>query len=193
MKILAISDIESKHLVDHFQPERYRDVDLIISAGDLKAHYLSYVVTMVNRPLLYVHGNHDKMLLHTPAEGCECIDDGVYEFKGVRIAGLGGCMTYNGGPLQFTEREMSRRIFKNKFKYRKGIDILVTHSPAFGLGDGKDQAHIGYQCFLKLLDKYEPKLMIHGHQHLNYGICTREQKYNSTRIINAFDHSILEF
>lgn len=193
MKILAISDIESKHLLDHFQPERYRDVDLIISAGDLKANYLSYVVTMVNRPLLYVHGNHDKMLLQTPAEGCECIDDGVFEFKGIRIAGLGGCMTYNGGLLQFTEREMSRRIFKNKFKYRKGIDILVTHSPAFGLGDGKDQAHIGYQCFFKLLDKYEPKLMIHGHQHLNYGICNREHEYNSTRIINAYDHSIIEF
>ena len=192
MKILAIADVESKKLVDYFDPERYRDIDLILSAGDLKANYLSYVVTMVNKPLLYVHGNHDKSLINEPAEGCECIDDKVYNFNGLRIAGLGGCMTYNGGILQFTESEMSRRILKNKFKYRKGIDILLTHAPAFGLGDGKDQAHTGYKSFVKLLDKYAPPLMIHGHQHLNYGICERKHQYQQTIIYNAYDHMIIE-
>jgi Predicted phosphoesterases, related to the Icc protein len=192
MKILAISDIESRYLVDYFDPSRFKDIDLILSAGDLKAHYLSYIVTMINKPLLYVHGNHDRTLLREPAEGCECIDDKVYEFNGLRIAGLGGCMTYNGGPLQFTDVEMSRRISKNKFKYRKGIDILLTHAPVFGIGDGKDQAHTGYKSFFKLLDKYAPAVMIHGHQHLNYGICEREHQYNETRIINAFDYKIIE-
>jgi Icc-related predicted phosphoesterase len=192
MKILAISDIESKYLIDFFDASKYKDVDLILSAGDLNSSYLSYVVTMINKPLFYVHGNHDMRLLNNPAEGCECIDDGIIEFKGIRIAGLGGCMTYSGKSLQYTEAEMAWRIKKNFFKYRKGIDILLTHAPAFGLGDGKDQAHTGYQSFISLLDKYAPKLMIHGHMHLNYGICYREHQYKSTRIINAFDHTIIE-
>lgn len=192
MKILAISDVESKHLLDFFDAKKYEDVDLILSAGDLKGTYLSYVVTMVNKPLLYVHGNHDISLVNAPAEGCECIDDGVIEFKGLRIAGLGGCMTYNGKELQFTESEMAWRITKNVFKYRKGIDILLTHAPVFGIGDGKDQAHVGYQSFIKMLDKYKPRLMVHGHMHLNYGICQREHRYKDTRIVNAFDHYIFE-
>lgn len=192
MKILAISDVESKHLLDFFDPKKYEDVDLILSAGDLKGTYLSYVVTMVNKPLLYVHGNHDISLMNAPAEGCECIDDGVIKFNGLRIAGLGGCMTYNGKELQFTEAEMAWRIKKNVLKYRKGIDILLTHAPVFGIGDGKDQAHVGYQSFIKMLDKYNPKLMVHGHMHLNYGICKREHRYKETRIVNAFDHYIIE-
>lgn len=192
MKILAISDIESKHLIDFFDATKYKDIDLILSAGDLNSSYLSYVVTMINKPLLYVHGNHDIKLLNSPAEGCDCIDDDIVEFKGFRIAGLGGCMTYSGKALQYTESEMAWRIKKNVFKYRKGIDILLTHAPAFGLGDGKDQAHTGYQSFISLMDKYAPKLMIHGHMHLNYGICGREHQYKSTRIINAFDHTIIE-
>ncbi len=192
MKILAISDVESKHFIDFFDASKYKDVDLILSAGDLKGTYLSYVVTVLNKPLLYVHGNHDVSLLSVPAEGCECIEDNIVQFKGLRIAGLGGCMTYNGKTLQYTESEMAWRIKKNVFKYRKGIDILLTHAPAYALGDGKDQAHTGYKSFIKLLDKYAPKLMIHGHMHLNYGICQREHQYKSTRIINAFDHTIIE-
>ena len=40
MKILAISDVESKHLVDFFDAAKYTDIDLIVSAGDLNGHYL---------------------------------------------------------------------------------------------------------------------------------------------------------
>lgn len=192
MKILAISDVESKHLIDFFDASKYVDIDLILSAGDLNSSYLSYVVTMINKPLLYVLGNHDVRLLNNPAEGCDCIDDDIVTFKGLRIAGLGGCMTYSGKSLQYTESEMAWRIKKKYFRYRKGIDILLTHAPAYGIGDGKDQAHTGYQSFISLLDKYEPKLMIHGHMHLNYGNFQREQQYKSTRIINAFDHTIIE-
>ena len=193
MKLLILSDIESKRLVDFYDADQYKDIDLILSAGDLKGDYLSYIVTVVNKPLLYVHGNHDISLLDHPAEGCDCIDDGIVVFKGLRIAGLGGCMTYNGNPLQFTESEMTWRIRKNTFKYRKGIDILLTHAPVYGIGDGKDRAHVGYKCFQRLLDKYEPKLMIHGHMHLNYGIApSREHRYGNTRIINAFDHFVVE-
>ena len=35
MKILAISDVESKYLWDYFQPEKLEGVDLILSCGDL--------------------------------------------------------------------------------------------------------------------------------------------------------------
>ncbi|TYP79684.1 hypothetical protein [Paenibacillus methanolicus] len=52
MKILIVADEESQYIWDHFDPERFKDVELILSCGDLKAAYLSYLVSMIHAPLL---------------------------------------------------------------------------------------------------------------------------------------------
>ena len=59
MKILVIADEESQKIWDFFRKEDYADIDLVISCGDLKADYLSFIATMIAVPVLYVHGNHD--------------------------------------------------------------------------------------------------------------------------------------
>ena len=59
MKILTVSDEESPALWDYYVPGRLADYDLILSCGDLKPEYLSFLVTMAKCPVLYVHGNHD--------------------------------------------------------------------------------------------------------------------------------------
>src|SRR3712207_6896420 len=46
--------------------------------------------------------------------------------------------------------------------------VFVTHSPPFGLGDREDQAHVGFESFLGLIDRHKPSLWLHGHVHL-YG------------------------
>lgn len=60
MKILVIADVESKYLWDYFEKSKVEGIDLIISCGDLDPRYLSFLVTLANAPVLYVHGNHDK-------------------------------------------------------------------------------------------------------------------------------------
>ena len=109
MKILAISDVESKYLWDYFQPEKLEGVDLILSCGDLKASYLTLLATFTHAPLLYVHGNHDASYDREPPRGAICIDDDLYWYKGYRIVGLGGSCRYRAGAWQFTEAEMKRR------------------------------------------------------------------------------------
>ena len=111
MRILAVSDEECPALWDYYRPGRLDGYDLILSAGDLKADYLSFLVTMAHAPLLYVHGNHDEGYARRPPEGCDCIDDRLVVYRGWRILGLGGCLQYRpDAPLQFTERQMARRI-----------------------------------------------------------------------------------
>ena len=112
MKILAISDEEIPALWDYYTPGRLDDYDLIISCGDLKADYLSFLVTMAHCPVLYVHGNHDGSYDRFPPEGCDCIDDQIVEYRGLRFLGLGGCRWYHEGPYQYTEVQMRRRIRK---------------------------------------------------------------------------------
>ena len=91
---------------------------------------------------------------------------------------------------------MRRRIFKVGYQLwkKKGFDILLTHSPAYGLNDEEHIAHRGFECFIELLEKYKPKYFIHGHVHRNYGqnipqICT----YQDTIVVNAYEYCKLDY
>ena len=194
MKILLVADEESKFLWDHYQPGALGNIDLILSCGDLKADYLSFLVTMGHAPVYYVHGNHDVNYSVRPPEGCECIDDRLVCVNGLRILGLGGSIRYNQGPHQYTEREMARRIARLRWPLLRagGVDIVVTHSPVRGLGDGDDRAHRGFECFTRLLDRQKPLYLCHGHVHRNYADLPRIQHYGDTTIINACGRYLLE-
>ena len=149
MKILAVADEECAALWDYYIPGRLAEYDLILSCGDLKASYLTFLVTMSHARLLYVHGNHDGSYERTPPEGCENIDGHLVIYNGVRILGLGGCLKYHEGPHQYTEREIHRRLTKLRRALKKagGVDIVVTHAPPRGLGDLEDPAHRGFEAF----------------------------------------------
>ncbi len=194
MKILFLADEESKAYWDFFRREEFEGIDLIVSCGDLDAEYLSFLTTMTALPVLYVKGNHDKYDKFPP-EGCICIDDDIFEFEGVRLLGLGGCQRYNRGSNQYTEKEMRKRVKKLWWKlfYKRGFDILVSHAPALGVNDGEDLCHRGFETFLDLIEKYQPKYFVHGHLHLNYGRqIEREATIGNTKVINAYNHYIVE-
>lgn len=188
MKLLIVSDIPDKKYWDFYQPGDLDKFDLILSAGDLPPQYLSFLVTLARCPVFYVHGNHDDCYRDTPPEGCVCIDGKIVEFNGIRILGLGGSARYKQGVNQYTEKEMSKRIhgMRRKITRMGGFDILITHSPAVGLGDGSDHVHRGFECFKNLLDEYRPRYHFFGHQHMNYGRPrARELQYGDTLLINV--------
>ena len=195
MRILTVSDEECPALWDYYIPGRLDGIDLIISCGDLKASYLSFLVTMAKCPVLYVPGNHDIRYAANPPEGCDPIDGHYVVYNGIRIMGLGGCRRYHPGPHQYTERQMRHRIRKLWYPLwrHKGVDIVVTHAAPEGLGDDEDKAHWGFPAFLDLMDKYRPKFLIHGHVHMSYGHhVPREIDYNGTKIINAYERYVIE-
>ena len=195
MKILAVSDEECPALWDYYIPGRLKDYDLIISSGDLKPEYLSFLVTMGRAPVLYVHGNHDGRYEQRPPEGCDCIDDCFVVYNGLRIMGLGGCRRYHPGPHQYSDAQMRRRIRRMKFQLwrHKGVDIVVTHAPPAGVGDDEDPAHWGFESLLELIDKYHPTYLLHGHVHMTYGQnMIREKDYHGTQVINTYERYVLD-
>ena len=194
MKILIVSDIESNYLWDYFDKNKFKDIDCVISCGDLKASYLSFLVTMLAVPVFYVHGNHDKTYAKTPPEGCDCLEDTVIEFKGLRIAGLGGSIEYTGGPHQYTEVQMEKRV-KKLVKVAKGpIDILVTHSPTLCLGDDPHSlCHKGFNAFYMLYKTLKPKYHLYGHNHFTYSCnAKRILNHDTTTLINGYNYYILD-
>lgn len=195
MKILIVSDEECPALWDTAAKDKLREYDLIISCGDLKADYLSFLVTLARCPLLYVHGNHDTGYDRKPPLGCDCIDDKIVEYNGIRILGLGGCRQYHPGQFQYTEQEMRRKIRRLAFPLwrTRGVDLVVTHACIAGVGDAADPAHRGFEAFLPLLQKYKPKYWLHGHVHLRYGTDrTRIRTWGETTVINASERYTLE-
>lgn len=194
MKILAVSDVESKYFFEYYTPGKLKDFDLIIACGDLRVSYLEFLVTMARCPLLYVHGNHDDRFPREP-EGCVCIDDRLFEYQGLRILGLGGSYRYGSGKYMYTEQQMRRRLRRLRFRLwrKKGFDILVTHAPARGIHDFDSVPHRGFDCFVELLDRYRPRLFLHGHIHRSYGAdIPRRTQRGGTEIVNAYEYEIVE-
>lgn len=196
MRILAVGDEESAYYWDFYEKGKLDGIDLIISCGDLAPSYLEFLATFSNVPVLYVHGNHDTKYDQHPPEGCICIEDQIYVHEGIRIMGLGGSMRYRNGSHQYTEKQMAWRVRKMwpKLFFRGGIDILVTHSPAFQLNDGRDLPHQGFKIFRTLMEKYKPKFFLHGHVHMAYGRQhKRYDKYEDTHVINTFERCVFDY
>ena len=195
MKILALADEPCAALWDYYSPGKLDGYDLILSSGDLKGEYLSFLVTMARCPLLYVHGNHDGSYDFSPPEGCDSIDDKLFVYKGLRILGLGGSRRYGSGAHQYTEKQMEKRIRKLRKAIRLagGVDIVLAHAAPLGVGDAEDFPHKGFAAFLELIDSYHPQYVLHGHVHLNYGVnISRLAEYHGTRVINCCQRYTLE-
>ena len=196
MKILAIADEECDSLWEYYRPGKLKEYDLILSCGDLNSSYLSFLVTMGRAPLLYIHGNHDSGYRERPPEGCDCIDDRLIIWNGLRILGLGGCRRYRPGPHQYTDREMRARIRKLKLDILMagGVDIVVTHAPPRGLGDAEDLPHMGFESLLQFIERYEPKYLLHGHVHDRYSTGNpRVIPHGKTQVINCCERFELEW
>ena len=196
MRILVLADQESKALYEYYSPEKLEGVDLILACGDLPREYLEFFATMTHVPVLYVRGNHDQWCDREAPGGCECIEDRIFVYRGVRILGLGGSMRYHPyASGQYSERQMRRRILGLWWKLlqHRGFDILVTHAPAAGVHDLPDLPHRGFGCFRALLEQYHPKLFVHGHVHATYGGFRRVDYYQDTMVVNAYEHYIRDY
>ncbi len=189
MKILAISDATVPQLYDNFDKAKFADIDCVISCGDLPIYYLDFIIDALNVPCFFVPGNHDKALEEKHPAGWVNLHENVVNFRGLTIAGLGGSRFYNGeSEFQYSESEMLLKYYMLRLKllFKPKIDIFVSHSPSYGLGDLVDStSHQGFRSFLKILDFYKPKLHLYGHTHLDYGV-NRFGLYHQTLLINAF-------
>lgn len=200
MRVLAVSDQIVESIYSPAVREIARGVELILSCGDLPSHYLEYLVSTLDVPLMYVMGNHagaggEKEF----PEGCQNIDNKVVEFKGLLLAGLQGSIRYNSGrPYQYTENEMRAKValilpalYRDKLSRGRYLDVLITHAPPFGIHDGRDLAHRGFRSFLWLIDRYRPQYLIHGHQHIYDRRTVSESIRGRTLVVNAFGYKIL--
>jgi len=206
VKILALSDRVVDAVYSPRIRERFGDVDLLLSCGDLPYSYLEYVVTMLPLPAFYVHGNHDKpectasgKTLTEPG-GWTNLDGHVAKVGSLLLAGLGGSLRYRPGtPYQYTETEMKLktlrllpRLWLNRLRYGRYLDILITHAPPWGIHDGEDLPHRGFRVFLRLMERFRPGYLLHGHKHVYRPQATRTT-YGATTVVNVYPCAVIEW
>ena len=199
--------------------ERFAETDLVLCAGDLPLDYLDFIISSLNKPLLFVFGNHDieDMIFFKSVPGAGAFSLDIYEKQhkfcgaihvgskvkkeeGLIIAGLGGSMRYNRGHNQFTEFQMYIEVIKliprlvcNRIFQGRFLDILLTHAPPKGIHDRADKCHWGFKAFLWFMKAFKPKYLVHGHIHLYDLSDVRVTRWKETTVVNAYSHCIINF
>lgn len=196
MKILLISDKTSPALYENYSLHTFKDVDMVVSCGDLPPYYLEFIVSTLNVPCFYVPGNHDTSFSTEPPPGWIPLDGRIVKYNGITMMGLGGVMRYKPGPYQYTEVEMKARFLKmlpRIWLHSSRIDLFVSHAPAYRLGDLEIPPHRGFKVFRYIIEKYQPRYHLHGHVHLNYSSHPRMLNHEATKIINGFQYYLLDY
>ncbi|MBP2340943.1 metallophosphoesterase family protein [Saccharothrix coeruleofusca] len=212
-RVLAVSDEVVEQLWSD-QVRRHR-VDLVLAAGDLPFDYLEFLSGALDRPCVFVPGNHDVDLsgyanvrgLWTKAglparwpgpAGAVNADQRVVDVAGLRIAGLGGSIRYNDGPNQWTERQQARRLRRvlrlarwRGLRDGRGVDVLLTHSPPRGCGDEPDAPHRGFECLHDAVRRLRPPLLLHGHIH-PHGERKPDRVLGGTRVVNVVGYKVID-
>lgn len=190
LKILSVADRVHPPLLDPTaggpSPD---DIDLIISCGDLPPEYLTSLRHRFDAPLVYVLGNHDLRYSQSPPGGCEHLHLRMVVKKGIRIIGFDGSRWYNGGVNQYSEQEMARFIRKMRWRIWRqgGVDLVVTHAPPRFVGDAEDLCHRGFRSFRNLIERYTPRIFVHGHIHGPFtDDSKRITKIHSTVVVNSY-------
>jgi len=201
-----VSDKIVEHIYSNSIAERMKDIDFVISCGDVPSYYLEFIVSILNKPLFYVNGNHCTERINSDSgtrpdipEGCINIDQKIIEYRGILIMGLEGSMRYNRGGYQYTDSQMSwkinilkPRLYLNKLFKKRYVDILVTHAPPYKIHDQEDICHKGFKSFNDFIQKFKPRYLLHGHIHY-YG--TKNDwitMVDNTKVINAYGYRLIE-
>jgi uncharacterized protein len=206
MRILTISDtVEDTLYGPHVRINAGR-VDMVLSAGDLPFYYLDYLASMLNVPAFFVYGNHGAEGAVSGdnskhVAGFHNLDGRVVRAQGLLLAGLEGSIRYNkSSSFQYTQGQMlakvlnlAPRLYLNRLRYGRYLDILLTHSPPFGIHDAPDLPHQGFHSFLRFMRWFRPRYLIHGHQHVYNRKTPTVTQYGETTVINTYGHRIIEW
>jgi Icc-related predicted phosphoesterase len=77
-------------------------------------------------------------------------------------------------------------------RYGRFLDVLVAHSPPWGIHDEPDRAHQGFKCFLTFMRWFKPRYLLHGHIHLYRLDVVTKTRYCETDVINVYPFQVLD-
>lgn len=184
MKILHLSDTHGCHRSLGELP----DADVVIHSGDFcmvgseqeAIDFLNWFCDLPHKHKIFICGNHDDCLYGADISG---LDNNVHYLcnSGIEIDGI----RFYGVPM-FLEDCVTDRQAKNIAKIPLDTDVLITHSPAYGILDFDDGINYGSEEILSRIAIVKPRLHLFGHIHAQHGMTTiNGTSYSNAAIMNA--------
>jgi len=189
-KFVFISDTHTKH-----KKLIIPECDFLIHSGDISSigheheivNFLSWFDKQPARYKILTVGNHDFLFERNRSLAKTLIPKGVVylEDEAIEIEGL----NFYGSPVQLEFYNWAfNRSEESLSRYWEGIpdniDILITHSPPFGILDeiNNNGKHLGSPSLIaNIEDRVKPLIHSFGHLHSSHGT----KMVNETLFINA--------
>lgn len=187
MKAIAISDTHSRH--------NYVTVpegDVLIHAGDIStlgsrsqvSNFLYWFSRLPHKHKIFVGGNHDWLLAKYENISSTLIPSNItylcnssIQIEGIKIYGSPNTPIMYGQAFELSEDNLKETW--NAIPY--DTDILVTHTPPYGILDANSRGNHGCRALKKCLGSLNIKYHIFGRIHESYGL----ECVEGTTYINA--------
>lgn len=190
MKILHISDTHGCHRRLHDLPQ----ADIVVHSGDFTMNgseqealdFMNWFCDLPYPQKIFICGNHDECLYGATIDG---LDGNVHYLcnSGIEIEGL----KFYGVPM-FMGDCINDRQTRHYANIPDDTDILITHTPPFGILDFDDNINYGSEELLSRISVVRPRLNLFGHIHARHGIKVFNGiTFSNGAIMNA-DYSNLE-
>ena len=185
MKILAIADRPPKESIFKLV-ERY-SIDLICTLGDLDNSDIWELEKIKDIPKIGVYGNHCSGN-YFDSLGIKNLHLDTFAYKGLTFGGFEGSIRYKESPYaKMYSQEEAEKLLKD-FPF---VDVILAHSPPFGINDEPDSSsHQGLKALREYIENKKPRYFLHGHTYpTTEDLVT---KYKDTNIIYIYEDKIFE-
>lgn len=179
MKIFHLSDTHGCHR----QLQNLPEADLIIHSGDFTMagseeeaiDFLNWFCDLPYKHKIFICGNHDECLYGANIDG---LDNNVHYLcnSGITIEGI----RFYGVPMFLEDCVTERQSLYYK-RIPADTNVLITHTPPFGILDFDDNINFGSEELLDIVNTIKPQLHLFGHIHQHHGIT----KVGKTTFSNA--------
>ena len=177
MKLLILGDIDDFHW-------KYGGgvADVLLSCGDVSDQVILEAAQAHGCSLiLAVKGNHDIKAVF--AEPIVDLHLRLYEHSGLSFGGLNGSWRYKPrGHFLYNQTEVQGLLYDFP-----PVHIFLSHNSPRGVHDQNDEVHYGFEGLNTYITRAKPKVLIHGHQHLN-----RESLMEETRVIGVCGYRLID-
>ena len=190
MKIFHLSDTHGAHRLLHNLPE----ADVVVHSGDFTMtgseaeaiDFLNWFCDLPHKQKIFTCGNHDMCMYGANIGG---LDSNVHYLcnSGIEIEGV----KFYGVPM-FMEDCVTDRQAKFYENIPTDTDVLITHTPAYGILDFDDNINYGSEELLAKLPSLNLKAHLFGHIHAHHGIIEKNGTVFSNGAIMNGDYSILQ-
>jgi len=212
MNITALSDTHGRHQDVKFD-EKQLAADMLIYGGDFTLNnyqdplnseikkqtkiFLNWLSRQPQKYKILIGGNHDFFAERKFYEFKEMLPSNIIylnnetvEIEGLKIFGSPNTAELPGWAFGDWEKNMS----KYYDKIPDDVDILVTHTPPYGILDLSSSGNrYGSTTLLEKMKSLKPKINMFGHVHESYGTLIKDDVlYANVNVYNGKAPSYFE-